>query len=65
MDTSYIGSEMPGGLHEVVQMSLQRKTMDLNKSSAATLIEGMENANAKVMEKSVTPFKGSNIDVRL
>lgn len=42
-----------------------RKAMNKDATAVNQLLDGMEKANAKTMENSVTPHKGSNIDIRL
>lgn len=39
--------------------------MNQDSSSVANLLKGMETANAKVMESSVVPHKGSNVDIKI
>ena len=42
-----------------------RKAMNQDAQSVASLLDGMQAAQAKIMENSVTPHKGSNVDIRL
>jgi NRPS condensation-like uncharacterized protein len=40
-----------------------KKTLSQDAQSMNILLQGFRNTNAKIMEKSVTPHKGGNIDI--
>jgi hypothetical protein len=52
-------------LQQAIGMASLRKALSQDAQSVATLMEGLQAANAKIMESSVTPYKGGSIDVRV
>jgi ABC-type polysaccharide/polyol phosphate transport system ATPase subunit len=65
MDFGSISVDNIQSLQQAIQISLQQKSMHKDAVSMDTLLNGMEKANAKAMESSVTPYKGRNIDARV
>lgn len=52
-------------LRQAISISNLKKAMHQDAQSVDTLLQGMQQASAKVMESSVTPHKGSTIDIRI
>ena len=50
-------------VRSAINISNLSKSMKQDSLSMAMLLEGMEAANAKVLENSVTPHIGGNIDI--
>lgn len=48
-----------------IGMEALKKSLAQDMQSMSALLQGFQAANAKVMESSVTPHKGGNIDVRV
>lgn len=46
-------------------MATLRKAMNQDGQTVNLLLQGMQNLSATVMENSVTPYKGTNIDLRI
>lgn len=65
MEISSIGQENLVSLQQALQIEVMKKSMGRDAMTAMTLIQGMQATNAKLMEYSVTPHKGGNIDVRV
>ena len=52
-------------IRQAIGISNLKKAMHQDASAVAKLLQGMQQASAKIMENSVTPNKGGNIDVRV
>jgi len=56
-------------LHQQASMSVMKMAMDTTKGQTADLVNMLDasvvNADTKVMERSVTPHLGGNIDISL
>ena len=52
-------------IRQAISIATMKKMMNRDAQSVAALLEGMQAANAKTMEISVTPYNGSNIDIRI
>lgn len=50
-------------VREALGIANLRKAMNQDAQSVTMIIDAMEEATAKAMELSVTPYKGSNIDI--
>ena len=50
-------------IRQAIGMSNLKKAMHQDASAVAKLLQGMQQASAK-LENSVTPSKGTNIDIR-
>lgn len=46
-------------------IAMLRKTMNQDALSMLRLLQGFRDTNKIVMEKSITPYKGGNIDIKL
>ncbi len=53
------------GIRQAIGVSLLKKSMNQDAQSMSALLEGMQAANVKTLENSVTPHKGGSIDVRV
>jgi hypothetical protein len=63
MDVNSAGISNLASIRQALGIATLRKAMNQDAVSISNLIEGMEKANAKTMEQSVSPHIGSNIDV--
>jgi hypothetical protein len=52
-------------VRQSIGISLIKKSVNQDAQSISALLEGMQAANAKTLEHSVTPHKGGGIDIRL
>lgn len=52
-------------LRQAIGTVMVRKAVNQDSVSVALLLQGMQDANVKTLENSVTPFKGGNIDIRI
>ena len=50
-------------IRSAISTAVLRKTMTQDSQSVETLLQGMEQANAKTMQASVAPHLGGNIDI--
>lgn len=50
-------------VQSAIQMVALRNAMNQNSGTINMLVQGMQDVSRAVMENSVTPFKGRNIDV--
>lgn len=65
MGIGSIGQESIYSLKQALNITTMRKSMNQDAQTVASLLQGMESTNAKVMESSVTTHKGGNIDLRV
>jgi|LSQX01.1.fsa_nt_gb hypothetical protein len=65
MNFSSISAASLSSLKQALNISVLQKSMNQDALSVSSLLQGMKDANAKVMEQSVTPHKGKSIDVRV
>lgn len=61
-DINNIMTENISSVQSAISTTVLRKTMSQDAQSVSALLQGMEQANAKVMEASITPHKGGSID---
>lgn len=61
MGTSNV--EALASVKSAIQMATLRNAMNLNSGTINILVEGVQEVSRTVLENSVTPFKGGNIDV--
>jgi hypothetical protein len=54
-----------GSIRQAIGISVLRKSMNQDTQTMAALLQGMQSANGKIMENTVTPYKGGNIDIRI
>lgn len=52
-------------LRQALGISILRKSVNQDAQSVAALLEGMPAVNSNTLERSVTPYKGASIDVRV
>ncbi|MFZ5966635.1 MAG: YjfB family protein [Bacillota bacterium] len=52
-------------IQQALGMAVMEKAMMQDGESVAALIQGMDATNRKTMEHSVTPYKGSSIDIQV
>lgn len=65
MDLSSLTLGAIRGADSVLGLYTLRKIIDGSEQTAAALINDMKITNAKIMENSVTPYKGTKIDIRV
>jgi hypothetical protein len=53
------------GIRQALNISLLRKSMNQDAQTMAALLEGMPAVGTNALERSVTPYKGASIDVRV
>lgn len=54
-----------GSLQHTINLRMMKKNMDQNTDTATQLLDSMQKTNAKIMESSVTPYKGGSIDAKV
>lgn len=52
-------------LRQALGIANMRKAMNQDAATVTMLMKGMPDQNTKLMELSVTPHKGSNIDINI
>ncbi|HEX2944389.1 MAG TPA: putative motility protein [Clostridia bacterium] len=52
-------------IHQAIGIATLKKSLSQDTQSMAALLQGFQNTNAKIMENSVTPYKGGTIDIRV
>jgi hypothetical protein len=52
-------------LKQALGIAALRKSMNQDASTIATLVNDMKTNSAKTMEHTLTPHKGSNIDIKI
>lgn len=52
-------------VRQAIGMVNLRNAMNQNAISMDTLLQGMSDASAKILENSVTPHKGNYIDIKI
>lgn len=52
-------------VRQALGMATLRKAMNQDAESVASILKSMEEISAKTLELSVTPHKGSNVDIRV
>lgn len=50
-------------VQSAIQMSVLRNAMNLNSGTINVLVEGVQEVSRTILENSVTPSKGGNLDV--
>lgn len=63
--TSSIDTSNLQSVRQAIGMANIRMAMNQDAESVASILESMAETTAKAMELSVTPYKGSNIDIRV
>jgi hypothetical protein len=64
MNIGSMFNESIGSLRTAINMTNLRKAMYQDAQTMAVLLNDMQTANARIMEQSVTPHKGGNVDAR-
>jgi hypothetical protein len=64
MNIGSMFNESIGSLRTAINMTNLRKAMHQDAQTMAVLLNDMQTANARIMEQSVTPHKGGNVDAR-
>lgn len=52
-------------LRQAINISSLKKAMHQDASTVAALLTDMQKTSASIMENTVTPHKGANIDIRI
>lgn len=65
MDVSSTASQNIYSIRQAIGISNIKKAVGQDAQTLDSLIKSMEVTNAKIVENSVTPGKGSTIDVRV
>jgi hypothetical protein len=62
--SGYVAQNL-SSIKSAINMSTMQKAMNKDAQTMGKLIENMKETSAKVMESSITPHKGTVIDIRL
>lgn len=65
MNVGSMYNESLRSLRTALNVTTLRKAMHQDAQTMSVLLGDMQTANAKIMEHSVTPHKGGNVDVRV
>lgn len=65
MDISSYAAQGLYSVQRAVSMAMLQKTMHMDSTTVDTLMQDMVKANKSIMENSVTPHIGGNVDVSL
>lgn len=65
MDISSFQAIDLSSLRQALGMAVLRKSMNQDASAVDMLLKDMQSINAKTMEQSVTPYKGTQIDIKI
>lgn len=52
-------------IRQAIGIATLKKSLGQDTQTMSALLEGFQNTNAKIMESSVTPYKGGTIDIRV
>lgn len=63
MKFSNINAQSLHSVQKALTIATHRKAMNQDSQTVASLLNDMKDTNSKIMESSVTPHKGSVIDV--
>ncbi len=63
MEINNIMNDSMSSVKSALSTVMLRKSMSQDSQAMASLIDGMEKANQKILEASVTPHKGGKIDI--
>lgn len=53
-----------GSIRQAIGIATLKKSLSQDAQSMAALLQGFQSTNARIMESSVTPYKGGTIDIR-
>lgn len=65
MNMSSIPLESLNSVQQALNIATLRKSMNQDAQTVVALISDMQAVNSKILEHSVTPHKGSSIDVSI
>jgi len=65
MDISDASLESLTSLRQAMSMTIMRKSMGKDAQTISTLLKSMQSSNANIIEQSVTPHKGGNLDIKV
>lgn len=65
MEMSAMAAQMLGSVQQAIGLATLRNAMHQDSLTVNTLLQDMQAANTRAMELSVTPHKGSHIDIRV
>ncbi|MCX7745621.1 MAG: YjfB family protein [Clostridia bacterium] len=65
MEMGSIHAESLGSVRQALSVAALRKSMNQDAATVNTLLNDMQANTAKIMENSVTPHKGGNIDIKV
>ncbi|AOT72232.1 putative motility protein [Geosporobacter ferrireducens] len=65
MDISSYAAQGLYSVQRAVSMAMLQKTMHMDSTTVGTLMQDMVNVNKSIMENSVTPHIGGNVDISL
>ena len=54
-----------GSIRKAIGIATLRKSMSQDAQSVAALLDGLQAVDMRIMESSVTPYKGGRFDVRV
>ncbi|MBB6217976.1 hypothetical protein HNQ80_004113 [Anaerosolibacter carboniphilus] len=63
MNISGYAAQNTYSIKQALNMSILQKAMNQDATAVSMLVEAMQNASRSMMENSVTPNKGGNIDI--
>lgn len=52
-------------IRQAIGIATLKKSLGQDAQTMSALLEGFQNTNIKIMESSVTPYKGGTIDIRV
>lgn len=52
-------------IQQAIGIATLKKSLGQDAQTMAALLQGFQSTNAKIMENSVTPYKGGTIDIRV
>ncbi|MBB6217881.1 hypothetical protein HNQ80_004017 [Anaerosolibacter carboniphilus] len=65
MDISSYAAQNLYSVKQALNIAVLQKAMNQDASAVSMLVEGMQQTNKAVMENSITPHKGGNIDISI
>lgn len=63
MEINKMMTENLASVQSTLSTVILKKSMNQDSQAVAIMLDGMEKANAKTLEASVTPHKGGKIDI--
>lgn len=65
MDITSFQTANLSSIKQALNIAVLRNSMNQNASTVETLVNDMQAANTKLLEQSLTPYKGNHIDIRI